>query len=77
MKNKTAVDEMFKIIECMIEYSPNNPLLEQLMAAKPRLKELEKQQTLYALNYYSDIQININLLEHFITDTYGGENNEQ
>ena len=42
--NKTAIDQMFDIIEGLSEYSPENPMLQSLLAAKPRLKEVEKEQ---------------------------------
>jgi hypothetical protein len=42
--NKTAIDQMFDIIEGLAEYSPENPLLQSLLAAKPRLKEVERNQ---------------------------------
>jgi hypothetical protein len=42
--NKTAIDQMFDIIKGLAEYYPGNPLLQNLMEAKPRLKEVEKEQ---------------------------------
>jgi hypothetical protein len=48
--NKTAIDQMFDIIEGLAEYSPENPMLHSLIAAKPRLKEVEKEQVIKAFN---------------------------
>jgi hypothetical protein len=42
--NKTAIDQMFDIIEGLSEYSPENPMLQSLIAAKSRLKDVEKEQ---------------------------------
>jgi hypothetical protein len=48
--NKTAIDQMFDIIEGLAEYNPENPMLQSLLAAKPRLKEVEKGQVIKAFN---------------------------
>jgi hypothetical protein len=42
--DKTAIDQMFDIIEGLAEYSTENPLLQSLLTAKPRLKQLERNQ---------------------------------
>jgi hypothetical protein len=79
--NKTAIDQMFDIIEGLAEYSPENPMLQSLIAAKPRLKEVEKQQieNAYeigiadALNdaIYDDESTYIGA-EQYYEQTYGG-----
>ena len=53
--NKTAIDQMFDIVEGLSEYSPENPMLQSLLAAKPRLKEVEKEQIKEAYNYGQQI----------------------
>ena len=50
-KQKTAVDEMFTIIDGLIEYSPGNPLLAQLKSAQPRLKQIEREQIEKAVDH--------------------------
>ncbi len=74
-KKQTAVDEMFNIIEGLIDYSPNNPLLKTLIAAKTRLKEIEKKQIIKSFTignrqeYYDATE---NSGEQYYNETYGG-----
>jgi hypothetical protein len=69
--NKTAIDQMFDIIEGLAEYSPENPLLQSLLAAKPRLKEVEKEQIKDAYNYGQQIPP-FEYAEQYYQQTYGG-----
>ncbi len=48
MKNETAAQQLFSVIEGINEYSPNNPLIEALLKSKARLMEIEKQQIIEA-----------------------------
>jgi hypothetical protein len=69
--NKTAIDQMFDIIKSLAEYSPENPLLQSLLAAKPRLKEVEKEQIKEAVN--SQRQLGWDEKgEQYYEQTYGG-----
>jgi hypothetical protein len=77
--DKTAIDQMFDIIEGLAEYSPENPLLQSLLAAKPRLKELEKEQMIsfaYTQIQYIDAEIGDliykKLPQEIYNETYGG-----
>jgi len=79
--NKTAIDQMFDIIEGLAEYSPENPMLQSLIAAKPRLKELEKEQMIsfaYTQIQYIDAEIGDliykKLPQEIYNETYGGKN---
>jgi hypothetical protein len=79
--NKTAIDQMFDIIEGLAEYSPENPLLQSLLTAKPRLKELEKEQMIsfaYTQIQYIDAEIGDliykKLPQEIYNETYGGKN---
>ena len=49
-KKETAIDKLFSVIEDFLEISPDNPLFKTLMEAKPRLKEIEKEQIELAFN---------------------------
>jgi hypothetical protein len=69
--NKTAIDQMFKIIEGLAEYSPENPMLQSLIAAKPRLKEVEKEQIKEAYGEGFIESVNMNLsAEDYYNRTY-------
>jgi hypothetical protein len=75
--NKTAIDQMFDIIEGLAEYNPENPMLQSLIAAKPRLKEVEKGQIMEAhgdeRDYLSDSGNFITIsAEQYYEQTYGG-----
>jgi hypothetical protein len=77
--NKTAIDQMFDIIEGLVEYCPGNPLLQSLMEAKPRLKEVEKEQMwAYIKEKYcigdSTLAFHELEFEQYYQQTYGGEN---
>ena len=66
---------MFDIIEGLLEYSPENPMLQSLIAAKPRLKKIEKQQIKCS---FTDGKLcaktnNIDS-EQYYNEQYGGEN---
>lgn len=70
---------MFDIIEGLLEYSTENPLLQNLMGAKPRLKELEKEQMIsfaYTQIEYIDAEIGDliykKLPQEIYNETYGG-----
>jgi hypothetical protein len=69
--NKTAIDKIFDIIEGLAEYSPENPMLQSLIAAKPRLKEVEKEQIKDAYNYGQQIPP-FEYAEQYYQQTYGG-----
>ena len=72
--NKTAIDQMFDIIEGLAEYSPENPMLQSLLAAKPRLKEVEKEQIKEAYGEGFIESVNMNLsAEDYYNRTYGGD----
>lgn len=79
--NKTAIDQMFDIIEGLAEYNPENPMLQSLLAAKPRLKEVEKEQIKEAwLSSWKDSMINPREdkyyepeAEQYYNEQYGGE----
>jgi hypothetical protein len=69
--NKTAIDQMFDIIEGLAEYSPENPMLQSLIAAKPRLKEVEKEQIKEAYGEGFIESVNMNLsAEDYYNRTY-------
>jgi hypothetical protein len=44
MKNETAIQELFSVIEGVNQYAPDNPLLETILRCKVRLIEIEKEQ---------------------------------
>ncbi len=69
--NKTAIDQMFDIIEGLAEYSPENPMLQSLLAAKPRLKQVEKKQIKDAYNYGQQIPP-FEYAEQYYNEQYGG-----
>jgi len=69
--NKTAIDQMFDIIEGLAEYSPENPMLQSLLAAKPRLKEVEKEQIKDAYNCGQQIPP-FEYAEQYYNAEYGG-----
>jgi hypothetical protein len=72
--NKTAIDQMFDIIEGLAEYSPENPMLQSLMKAKPRLKEVEKEQIKDAYGQGWIESENMNLgAEDYYSRTYGNK----
>ena len=49
-KKETAIDKLFSVIEDFLDISPDNPLFKTLVEAKPRLKEIEKEQIEFAFN---------------------------
>jgi hypothetical protein len=65
--NKTAIDQMFDIIEGLAEYSPENPMLQSLLAAKPRLKELEKEQIMdsYGQGFIESENMNLGAEDYY------------
>jgi len=69
--DKTAIDQMFNIIEGLAEYNPENPMLQSLIAAKPRLKEVEKGQIKEAYNYGQQIPPFL-YAELYYEQKYGG-----
>jgi hypothetical protein len=71
--NKTAIDQMFDIIEGLAEYSPENPMLQSLLAAKPRLKEMEKEQQKYFFDCGRQYQLTgEGTFNQVHNETYGG-----
>ena len=74
--NKTAIDQMFDIIEGLSEYSPENPMLQSLLAAKPRLKEIEKEQIkdAYFLGGHDVKNNRYRGMHEYYNEQYGGEN---
>jgi hypothetical protein len=77
--NKTAIDQMFDIIEGLAEYSPENPMLQSLIAAKPRLKKVEKEQhDKTSLDWFLEGKARMssnkkwNSFEQYYNETYGG-----
>lgn len=49
-KQQTTIDKLFSVIEDFLEIAPDNPLFKTLMEAKPRLKDIEKDQIELAFN---------------------------
>jgi hypothetical protein len=71
--NKTAIDQMFDIIEGLAEYSPDNPMLQSLLAAKPRLKQVEKEQQKYFFDCGRQYQLTgEGTFKEVWDETYGG-----
>jgi hypothetical protein len=44
MKNETAVQKLFSVIEGVNQYALDNPLWETMLRCKARLMEIEKEQ---------------------------------
>jgi hypothetical protein len=71
--DKTAIDQMFDIIEGLAEYNPENPMLHSLLAAKPRLKEVEKEQQKYFFDCGRQYQLTgEGTFKEVWDETYGG-----
>jgi hypothetical protein len=72
--NKTAIDQIFDIIEGLAEYSPENPMLQSLLAAKPRLKEIEKEQIkdAYFNGWHREFGNRDEDSQKYYNKTYGG-----
>ena len=72
--NKTAIDQMFDMTEGLLEYSPENPLLQSLVAAKPRLKEVERGQIMdsYGQGFIESENMNLCAEDYYIR-TYGNK----
>ena len=75
MKNETAVQKLFSVIEGVNQYALDNPLWETMLRCKARLMEIEKQQIIEAFTHEDNTTWNKELrtkaAEQYYDDTYG------
>lgn len=80
MSNKTAVTQLFDIVKGVAEYSPDNPLLNQILMSEKRMLEIEKEQIISSYNDgYNNGQADWGdgsdkTGEDYFNETYGGGN---